>query len=341
MARRITSKTLVFCGFALLSFFLPARAQDDNEVRLKQLHIDAQCHAYDRAYTFSGLKDATKPYAPPAATRSDDTDIQIRAIRQERSNRSKCDGTRRVLPPVVPADQKLARLAPSACVIVNFDIDEDGNTENVSIAKRFPADSNRRLRKLDRAAIDSVKANCYAPKIENNDAVSQTDITSKINFFFPAKKQPWEKPSTLDQIDVRAKHFEQISRASCDLFETSYNEMVSLDNTPGVPIPSSKNVPDFVDAVPVKRSAPRWPGNISALEISHSCVVTTFDINESGRTENIKVIYRAPQTSAYQAFEEVTINAIKEWEYKPATLQSAPVRQSNVRTKLTFSSSED
>lgn len=89
-------------------------------------------------------------------------------------------------------------------------------------------------------------------------------------------------------------------------------------------------------ATPIKRAPPRWPSSVSPnYKYSYICVQVAFDVNESGETENQHVVFTAP-ADAHDAFERVSLMAVRKWKYEPAIVDGVPARRTGVITMLTF-----
>ena len=66
-------------------------------------------------------------------------------------------------------------------------------------------------------------------------------------------------------------------------------------------------------------------------------VKLSFEISETGKTENIKVI----ESSHSGYFEEEAIKALSKWVYKPEIVNGTPVRQFDKWVQLDFAIEED
>lgn len=79
--------------------------------------------------------------------------------------------------------------------------------------------------------------------------------------------------------------------------------------------------------VPLKRVPPRMPRN--ARRSGH--VNVSFDVDENGATENIKVV-----NSTSSVFEKAAIDSVKDWEFSNAEPGSDPKNRQGVVNKITF-----
>ncbi len=90
------------------------------------------------------------------------------------------------------------------------------------------------------------------------------------------------------------------------------------------------SVEDF-DAAPLVRQPPRYPESCMKSARSTEVVLLEFDVNESGQTENIKVV-----ELTFKCLEGASVRSVEKWKYKPRMRDGAPVRRAAVQTWITF-----
>lgn len=100
-------------------------------------------------------------------------------------------------------------------------------------------------------------------------------------------------------------------------------------------IPEAADGAQVVDAEPLVRSPPRYPYRAFREGLPHVCLYVRFDVNEQGRTENGEIIFKAPK-GATNDFDRATLKSIKNWRYKPATVNNVSVRREDVITLVGF-----
>ncbi len=95
---------------------------------------------------------------------------------------------------------------------------------------------------------------------------------------------------------------------------------------------------DTFDARPLKRIPPAFPDKCGRLSPGEYVVVVKFDVNASGKTENIEVI-----ETTHSCFDKAAIKSIEKWTYLPRIVEGQPIARSGVATKIIFvlSSSND
>ena len=84
-------------------------------------------------------------------------------------------------------------------------------------------------------------------------------------------------------------------------------------------------------AMPLYRVQPRYPRKALRLG-KQGYVILSFDINESGRVINIKVVKSEPR----RLFEKEAERALKQWKYKPMLVNGEAKRQLGQRIRLDF-----
>ena len=88
----------------------------------------------------------------------------------------------------------------------------------------------------------------------------------------------------------------------------------------------------YVDAeVRGRRVSPRYPQGALNGRVEGVAIIR-FDISEEGETENIELLAQVPGA----IFGEVSVEAISEWRYNPATQDGHPVVREGVMTHFVF-----
>lgn len=88
-------------------------------------------------------------------------------------------------------------------------------------------------------------------------------------------------------------------------------------------------------AIPIRRSAPRYPPKALRAGIE-GWVVVNFSVQEDGSTDDIVVI----DSSIEDYFDSEAIRTVKRWKYKPATWDGIPVMQGNKKESIVFTMSD-
>lgn len=94
---------------------------------------------------------------------------------------------------------------------------------------------------------------------------------------------------------------------------------------------ASSNDASDVDVIPLVRTAPYYPP-LSGDVGGHVVVVLT--ITERGAVENARVIESEPP----QFFDQLALDAVRQWRYLPKLVGGKPVRREGVQVKLAFAS---
>ena len=92
-----------------------------------------------------------------------------------------------------------------------------------------------------------------------------------------------------------------------------------------------ENDPDFVDASPLVRRAPRYPMNAAAAGFE-GLAVMRFSVNEQGRVVDPEVVLSIP----FSDFGDAALDAVRRWRYEPATREGRPVQRHGVVTQFEY-----
>ncbi len=85
------------------------------------------------------------------------------------------------------------------------------------------------------------------------------------------------------------------------------------------------------DAIPSVRIEPLYPRD-ALLEGTEGSVSLVFDIDETGRVTNIRVIESKP----HRVFDKAAVNALRKWKYQAKTEGGQPVTVRNQTVTLEF-----
>ncbi|WP_394221280.1 TonB family protein [Alteromonas gracilis] len=102
----------------------------------------------------------------------------------------------------------------------------------------------------------------------------------------------------------------------------------ALANGPSAP---EKSEAKINEASPVKRVPPIYPAEAAEKNVE-GFVVLSFDITETGATDNVKVVKSKPEG----VFEKSAKVALKQWEYKPRIQGGKGVRQTGLLVQLDY-----
>lgn len=102
----------------------------------------------------------------------------------------------------------------------------------------------------------------------------------------------------------------------------------ALANAPAAPTKAEAKINQ---ASPVKRIPPSYPEK-AAQENIEGFVVLSFDITETGATDNVKVVRSVPAG----VFDKSAKVALKQWEYKPRIQGGKGVRQTDLLVQLDY-----
>ena len=97
------------------------------------------------------------------------------------------------------------------------------------------------------------------------------------------------------------------------------------------PVAETKSEAKINQASPVKRVPPTYPEK-AAKENVEGFVVLSFDITETGTTDNVKVVKSVPAGM----FDKSAIVALKQWEYKPRIQGGKGMRQTGLLVQLDY-----
>lgn len=90
------------------------------------------------------------------------------------------------------------------------------------------------------------------------------------------------------------------------------------------------------------RLPPQYPNDKRLRRIApYSCVFAKFDVDTTGRPQNISIEKRLPdgESKKLNKFDKAGVSAIQNWCYAPKVEDGIVVEQKDVRTKLTFTTS--
>ncbi|XBQ15283.1 MAG: energy transducer TonB [Oceanicaulis sp.] len=90
-----------------------------------------------------------------------------------------------------------------------------------------------------------------------------------------------------------------------------------------------------VDAAPVRRASPRYPGRLEAAAID-GVVLVRFAIGQDGRVQDPEIVFSAPHPD----FGDASLRAMRDWRYTPATIDGEPVVREAVYTQFEFMMSD-
>lgn len=107
----------------------------------------------------------------------------------------------------------------------------------------------------------------------------------------------------------------------------------ALANVPPPPPKAEANMDKSKvnEASPVKRVPPIYPEKAAKNDLE-GFVVLSFDITETGTTDNVKVVKSQP-TGVFDKSAKV---ALKQWEYKPRIQGGKGVRQTGLLVQLDY-----
>ncbi|MFZ8198346.1 M56 family metallopeptidase [Alteromonas portus] len=97
------------------------------------------------------------------------------------------------------------------------------------------------------------------------------------------------------------------------------------------PVAETKSEAKINEASPVKRVPPTYPEK-AVQENVEGFVVLSFDITETGATDNVKVVKSVPAG----VFDKSAIVALKQWVYKPRIQGGKGVRQIDLLVQLDY-----
>lgn len=156
--------------------------------------------------------------------------------------------------------------------------------------------------------------------------VIQTPEDSEVTEKQPVVLTPPKAPSAPPQMPI--------AKASTDSVSVVNIEIPTI----GIDAPLSGNVlsgPKDKEARPVFRVTPKYP--ISAANNGiEGWVDLSFDINEIGQVENVKVVNAEPK----KIFDRAAKRALKKWKYQAKVLNGKAVMQTGLSVRLDFNMNE-
>ena len=96
-------------------------------------------------------------------------------------------------------------------------------------------------------------------------------------------------------------------------------------------MPVNAAPPSYEPAEPVKRATPDYP--MAHLQIGRQgWVQVSYCVDETGRPRNMSVV----DSTGYESFERSALDAVVNWQFKPATVDGKPVWDSRNQSVITF-----
>jgi TonB family protein len=150
------------------------------------------------------------------------------------------------------------------------------------------------------------------------------------------KQDPQEKPmKTLIRLTIPASAITAARRHLAIAFALLTSVIPALHAEEAAPSPDKPAV--LVDAVPLERKTPYYPYN-ERYKGGEAWVLVSYVVTVEGTVRDPQVI----ASSGRPAFEKVTLEVVPTWTFKPATLDGAPVEQSNsARINFTLDPASD
>ncbi|MGX9419088.1 TonB family protein [Vibrio sp. RC27] len=105
----------------------------------------------------------------------------------------------------------------------------------------------------------------------------------------------------------------------------------TADPVASVPVTQPANIGQNQQIMPLHRAEPVYPSKAIQRRIE-GYVIVSFDISESGRPINIKVVEEQPK----RIFNREAIKALKRWKYQPKMVNGNPIAQHDQKVKLEF-----
>lgn len=102
-----------------------------------------------------------------------------------------------------------------------------------------------------------------------------------------------------------------------------------LANVPSEPLQRSET--KLNAATPVKRVSPHYPQE-AINSNTEGFVVLSFDITETGATDNISIVNASPKGT----FDESAVDALQQWQYKPRIQGGKALRQTGLLVQLDY-----
>lgn len=102
-----------------------------------------------------------------------------------------------------------------------------------------------------------------------------------------------------------------------------------LANVPSEPLQRSET--KLNAATPVKRVSPHYPQEAISSN-TEGFVVLSFDITETGTTDNISIVNASPKGT----FDQSAVDALQQWQYKPRIQGGKALRQTGLLVQLDY-----
>ncbi len=96
-------------------------------------------------------------------------------------------------------------------------------------------------------------------------------------------------------------------------------------------VPVNDEPASVIEAKPVTRVPPEYPGKCFAGAADEEFVVVKFEVSREGNVDNVEVL-----ETTNSCFNEAAIDSVKEWKFRPKTVDGSPTRQLGAVTQLKF-----
>jgi TonB family protein len=94
---------------------------------------------------------------------------------------------------------------------------------------------------------------------------------------------------------------------------------------------TSSKITTIVDAKPIIKSAPKYPIN-AARQGAEGWTDVSYIIEPDGSVSNVVI----ENSSGQKSFDNATINAMKKWQFKPATENGKPIQQCKNSVRMSY-----